>query len=271
MADFLKTYTQIEKYVEMTKTECEFLYNLILEKKPKKILEIGVSSGASSHLILNALGELSQDSTLYSVDISTCYYKDKSKSVGFLVSELNGSVPENWNLLCSGTSATFIEKISSGIDFVFLDAAHGIPGEVLDFLTVYPYCNDNVTFVLHDINIQFVQQAKTLSIAPKVLLSSITADKLYPKETEYEICNIAAFMPNKDTMKNIEDVFNALLFRWMRPMSSKQKDEFYSILAKNYDEKLVNYFDIAQRRFRYEPQKAPKKSFLDKFASIFRR
>ena len=46
MGGFEAVYEKIKAYSEMTKSECAFIYDLCQERKPKKIVEIGVSSGA---------------------------------------------------------------------------------------------------------------------------------------------------------------------------------------------------------------------------------
>ena len=51
----------------MQLTDQKFLYSLIRKFEPKKLLEIGVSAGGSSSLILNAIKEL-PNSKLYSID-----------------------------------------------------------------------------------------------------------------------------------------------------------------------------------------------------------
>ena len=46
------------QYSEMSPAERVFLDRVIREKKPQKIPEVGVSSGASSVIILNAMKDL---------------------------------------------------------------------------------------------------------------------------------------------------------------------------------------------------------------------
>ena len=66
MGGFEAVYEKIKAYSEMTKSECAFIYDLCQERKPKKIVEIGVSSGAGSLLLLEATKE--SGALLYSVD-----------------------------------------------------------------------------------------------------------------------------------------------------------------------------------------------------------
>ena len=44
---------------------------------------------------------------------------------------------------------------------VVLDAAHGLPGEVLDFLLILPWVNVDCVFVVHDINIQLYFETRS--------------------------------------------------------------------------------------------------------------
>jgi predicted O-methyltransferase YrrM len=51
-----KTYSQVS---EMSNEDREFFNGVILRNQPKKLLEIGVSAGASSAIILNAIKQYS--------------------------------------------------------------------------------------------------------------------------------------------------------------------------------------------------------------------
>lgn len=271
MRDFDSVYNKIKNYSEMTRSESEFLYDSIVDLKPKKILEIGVSSGASSAVILEAIKNNS-DSVLYSVDLMDTYYKNNKKQTGFIVYEAFKEYLNRYKLYTNCTIADCIEQIGSDIDFVFLDAAHGIPGEVLDFLVVLPYCKKNATFVVHDINIQAIQEKPTLSLAPKMLMMAVDADKAYPQISEHQIFNIGKFTIKENTFASIENVFSALLSRWVRPMSLAQYHKFAEILSQHYDEHLVKYFEIASTKFRYETvTETPKTKVIKKIIRLLQK
>ena len=87
MGGFEAVYEKIKAYSEMTKSECAFIYDLCQERKPKKIVEIGVSSGAGSLLLLEATKE--SGALLYSVDIdrNENIPLEKRREVGFLCEE----------------------------------------------------------------------------------------------------------------------------------------------------------------------------------------
>ena len=45
-------------------------------------------------------------------------------------------------------------------DFVFLDTAHSAPGEILNFIEILPFLNENAILVLHDILWHFYSKIK---------------------------------------------------------------------------------------------------------------
>ncbi len=79
-------YDVIEPYSEMSKNERYFLNGIIRALKPRKILEVGVSSGGGSAIILNAISDI-DGAKLYSVDYAEKAYKYPDKLSGFLVNE----------------------------------------------------------------------------------------------------------------------------------------------------------------------------------------
>ena len=69
----------------------EFLNGAIRKFKPKKILEIGVSNGGSSIIILNAIIDI-DNSHLYSIDLS------KSNKIGSCVKKYFPNLLNKWSL-----------------------------------------------------------------------------------------------------------------------------------------------------------------------------
>ena len=63
---------------EMSYKQRALLNGIIRKSKPKKILEVGVSAGGSSAIILNAIKDMN-NSFLYSIDYANMYYRNKSK------------------------------------------------------------------------------------------------------------------------------------------------------------------------------------------------
>ena len=71
-----KIENEIKNYIELTPEEQKFMNGLIRKIKPRKIVEIGVSKGGSSVLILNAIKDI-KGSKLFSIDKSIYCYREK--------------------------------------------------------------------------------------------------------------------------------------------------------------------------------------------------
>ena len=83
----------IKDLIELTIDEQKFFHGLLRTVKPKKIVEIGVSSGGSAILILNAIKDI-EGAKLFSIDKSINWYRN-----GTLVgSETMGSMTSNSTL-----------------------------------------------------------------------------------------------------------------------------------------------------------------------------
>ena len=130
-----KISQEIQTTSEMTVLERKFLNGLLNYFRPQKILEVGVSAGGSSAIILNTIKN-SEKTKLFSLDYSTSYYKDSSFDVGWKAKEL---FPGNqqWILKTGVDAAEVIEEIGSGIDFVLLDTVHRHPAETLSFISIF--------------------------------------------------------------------------------------------------------------------------------------
>ncbi len=248
-------------YSEMLPSERVFLDELLREKKPLKILEVGVSSGASSVVILNAMQEL-PGSKLYSVDLSEKYYpdvndesrKDKRPS-GFLVREYFPDIDEKkWRLFTGNVSAAFMEEIGGGVDFVLLDASHHLPGELLDFLMVLPFLKTGATVVLHDINLNYNNaKLQFFLIACRLLFSVVTADNKKQIEAGAgKMPNIGSFEIGQGTRDNISDLFQALTIPWWYMPEEEHYEAMSALFRKYYDQKDSDLFVAAydfQRRY----------------------
>ena len=132
----------------LEKIDKRFINGMIRKYKPKKILEVGVASGDSTAIILNAIQNI-ENSHLYSIDKLINAYNRKEKETGWLVKEKFSNLTNKWTLYTGGITSNFIEKIGGDIDLTFIDTVHYAPGECLDILQILPFlkkkCNSNVT------------------------------------------------------------------------------------------------------------------------------
>jgi hypothetical protein len=231
--------------------ESSFLCGLIRQFRPTKICEIGVSAGGTTAIILKTMSMLDLDCKLHSIDISPTYVTDNTKPIGYIVDEYAADLKANWSLYLGNVSSIPLKTIGNEIDFCILDTMHIMPGEVLDFIAVYPYLSESAIVVLHDMSRQFDPQFGTNfhRYATTALFSSVTAEKIVfadsPKIRPEGIPNITAFRVNSDTKKYISSVFMALCLPWTYLPSPEHLNHYYEAMYKFYSLDLIEYFKRA--------------------------
>jgi len=235
------------------------------KKSRKKILEVGVAAGGTSCIIMNCLDKLQLDSELHSVELQENYYRDPAKKSGYLVAKILPAWLERWHLHVGHTVGAFMEQIGGGIDLCILDTAHTLPGEVLDFLTVYPYLNRDAIVFLHDCHLFYQNPGQPYIISSKVLLDAAGGDKMILKDetTPTGIANACSFQLTEETAQRIDCCFSALSFPWHYCPKDSELAEYRSVLVSHYPEELTAYFDRVaawnRKKFQPKPQSAARK------------
>ena len=263
-----------KKYSEMFDQDRAFLNSLILRKKPRKVLEIGVSKGGSSIVILNAIKDI-PESHLYSIDIrENCYCMPEHKT-GFAVEEFP-ELKKKWTLYTGGIAADFLDEIGDDIDLCLIDTVHALPGEIFDFLMVLPYLKSDAIIIFHDTNLH-VRKDNQLNnqIVNNLLMSSISGKKLIP-ECELNINsfgkffnNISAIQADASTFSNIYEIFNILTIKWNYFPNNYIITTFKNFLQKFYNEYYVKYFDaVIERQELYLGTPEEKIKLREKIFSI---
>lgn len=73
---------------EMSPTQHGFLCGLMREKRPRKVLEVGVASGGTTCVIMKALERIcAEDDTeavLHSVDLNERFYRDRRHATDYM-------------------------------------------------------------------------------------------------------------------------------------------------------------------------------------------
>jgi predicted O-methyltransferase YrrM len=232
------------EYSEMVSCEREFLNALILRMKPKKVLEVGIAAGASSVCIANALKETGGE--LFSIDLSETYYKEPSKPSGFIINcypELKAKCTQ----YLGGMACNFMDIIGD-IDFAFIGTAHCFPGEVLDFLMIYPYLKPNAVVVFHDTSLNLSTSGlsknkvlyRSAAVVTCMLCSAITGEKYQPNVT---IPNITAIKFIPETNQRLWEVFNLLVHTWHYTLSDEDILLIANHFSRFYSEDAVSFFE----------------------------
>ena len=242
---------------EMSKHDHAFLCGMIKQTMPRKIVEIGVAEGGTTSVILQCLSMLNLESEMWSIDLSERYYKDEKMKTGYEYERLKGYIGTEkikHHLLLGVTIADVIEEIGRGIDFVVIDTTHRLPGEVLDFLCIFPFLEIGAAVILHDIDLnyrrnvfwpRFYMSYADKAIATKLLYTAVVAEKCMAWERGGKLPNIAGFKINEDTEKYIDDVFYILTMIWSYIPEEKVLNAYRNMFCKFYGHESVRLFDMA--------------------------
>jgi predicted O-methyltransferase YrrM len=137
-----------------------FLLSLLERVGPTHVLELGVASGTSTLMMLRMMDAVLPGATLDSVDLATAYYDDRSKPVGYLVTEHYSRPPRTWRLATGVGAMNFARHprlagtaLARHYDMTFIDAHHGHPWPTLDALCLLPYVVPQSWMAFHDINL----------------------------------------------------------------------------------------------------------------------
>ena len=236
-------------YSEMTEFERDFLCGMLKKKKPEKLLEIGVSAGGTTVMILECLKTLGLKSKMYSVDVSEFWYRSDKRKTGFAAKEyMEHRYSEIQHEFILGQSIPYvIDRIGEGIDFLILDTTHSMPGEFLDFLICLPYLQEGCIVLLHD-TIENHLTCRNNEIATKLLFDLVHGNKWYMCNNETEIfgfSNIAAFEVSKQTRKNICSVFSGLTMSWEYMLTDEELNKYLELIGKHYPKEYLEWSERA--------------------------
>ncbi len=236
---------KIKDLSEMAYTEQAFLNGLIRKYKPKKILELGVSAGGSSAVMLNATKDM-PETKIHSIDKLPYYYRNPKKPAGYIVQEKCPELmSDRWKLYTDGIPCDFMDEIGEGIDFCLIDTVHTRPGEICDFLSVLPYLKEDAVVCFHDIGAAFTWglDLKPAYYSNDVLFSAIKGEKLMPK-TQYTefFSNIGAIKLNSDQKPFILDYFLLFTLPWEYIPENSDNKKLIDHFNRHYDNEIVEMY-----------------------------
>jgi hypothetical protein len=142
----------------ITASDAAFLATLVTELAPSEMVEVGVASGCSSAVLLQALAGVQRTTEpalpwLFSFDIATHCYFDPSRLVGAAVDDMAPDLRSHWRLFAGDALAAREMLRQRELPLGFIDADHRHPWPTLDFLAILPTLRAGAWVALHDIRL----------------------------------------------------------------------------------------------------------------------
>lgn len=224
-------------------SEYYFVNGLIRLYKPKKLLEIGVCTGGMSAAILNSIKDI-KGAMLYSCDLEkNNYMRNNNKyKVGHFVFANFPNLLHKWKLYTGNTTSAFIEEIGGNIDFVYIDTAHVMPGEVLNVIEILPFLKKNAIIVFDDIHHQAkLNLAKTpfFYSCNNLLFSVLKGKKILYKHRI--LGKQGAVILENNQRKYYFDYFYLLLHNWSYMPKKFELDTIRVLVKKYYSPFLLKF------------------------------
>ena len=241
-------------FAKAGRQELYTLCGIIKKYKPKKILEVGVAAGGTSAVIMNAVNKLNYRADLYCIDrAETCFW-DESQKVGF-VSEIAKQHMDNYcnlHLFKGMTLIHKIEEIGDEIDLVLLDTNHTMPGEILDFLVVFPYLKKNAIVIVDDILTPILHQLPPynnlnawMQIAPRLLWTNISGETIDIAYKNWKKYQYGIKQVDVNDYFQIRRMVELLYLPWKSAFDEETLDCIVKHLNKYYMEEITVKFKQA--------------------------
>ncbi|MEM9217701.1 MAG: class I SAM-dependent methyltransferase [Cyanobacteria bacterium P01_F01_bin.150] len=175
-------------YGSISANEAVFIQDAIIQEKPKRFLEVGTASGLSTGLI-SIFMDLNDGEDVITIDLDETFWVDRSKSVGFLATEMyqedKVKVTQIKGKTSTCLSKTFAER---KFDMAFVDACHQHPWPTLDMLSIVPLLNSGSFVIHHDLALY---KMHPIGIGPKHLYDQMPGQFLHatyePRQNIYYI------------------------------------------------------------------------------------
>ena len=142
--------------------------------------------------------------------------------------------------------------IGNAIDLIILDTSHTIPGELLDYLVVFPYLADESFVIIDDLFTPLIHQLTPyksetahLQIAPRLLYSSICGEKVDIKGNKSEIFQYGIKKIDKKNISQLAAISELLLLPWHSQIGLKGVMDYSEILQKHYSADVTDNFRLA--------------------------
>ncbi|MDL2317381.1 class I SAM-dependent methyltransferase, partial [Desulfovibrio sp. OttesenSCG-928-A18] len=191
---------------------------------------------------------------LYSVDIATEYYLDKSKAVGYIADAhyIEGTHPR-WHKLPGKDISDCIATIGAGIDFAILDTSHSLPGELLSFFALLPFLTEKAELILHDISLPILYRRNDpdrtkdhplRGACTPLLFYALWSDKKYCSDAEVPNCG-AVTIDKETVLQNAVHLVNMLHLNWNSLPPPRVLMQTQAIVEQYYPKTVVALYKEA--------------------------
>ena len=231
---------------EMAEIERRFINGIIRSHHPRRLLEVGVSQGAGTLVLLNAIADM-PESRLLSIDVLEHYYRNSSLPVGYLADGVPNK--EQWSLIRGKDPSEVLGSDKGKFDFCIIDTAHVHPIVSLNFLSILPYLTDDAVVLIHDTSAYTKWPLGSFPhtlLASALLFRTVVADKLCPVDSDYlshcnGFANLSALQITSDTRRYIGNVFSTLALPWgIYPAG--QLEAIAACVRNHYDSNCIEAF-----------------------------
>lgn len=253
MQNYLDVLNQLKSKSQKSLSDenVNWICSMIEKYKPKRILEVGVSTGGSTAVYLNCIKQLGLETELVSVDsqmIATT--KSGKPAIGSEVYQLKEYLDlTNFKLI----TGKMIPEISDQIgifDMVIMDTVHFVPGEVLDVLCLKNNIHEKSILIFDDINIEsrypnlYKENLNSVS-SNAMLLSSLNGTLLFPDTIFPEIGGIIL---EKEIDWN--KLLLCLCHKWNSDILDF-KDQYFNQIKKLYGNDFYDKLEKIYEKYKY--------------------
>lgn len=232
---------------EMSYKDRAFLNGIIRRAKPKTIVEIGLSAGGSTSVILNAIRDM-EDSKLYSFDYNTNWYRDqnsgqdKGRKSGFLVNQIVPDLVSKWELYTGGVPCKYFDSLpAEGVDVCFIDTAHISPGEHMNILEILPFMKKNGIIIYHDTSYHTLRFE--IGTTNCVSINTLSGKRIILKsENTAGLPNIGAIILDENVEDMLYPLFSNLSMPWYYKISDEDFTDMLKHFSRYYSRELVQIY-----------------------------
>jgi predicted O-methyltransferase YrrM len=231
---------------EMSYKDKAFINGIVRKTSPKTIVEMGLSAGGSSCIILNALKDM-PDAKLYSFDYNTDWYREIGKSTcrktGFLVEQILPNEVHKWELYTGGSPCKYLEKVlpDTGVDICFIDTVHFNPGEHLNILEILPFMKKNGIVIFHDTAYHTMHSSQGFTTC--VSINTLEGKRIkLSSESTLGLPNASAIILSEVWTNMPYKLFTNLSLQWHYKIKVNDYRDLLNHFIKYYDSDLVQIF-----------------------------